>query len=52
MENKRFLVKGKTFEIIYAENEEKAREEYKKICETLNRKEDYTKIIIEEKPYK
>ena len=46
----RFLVQGVYMDIIYAEDEEQAKEKYLEMNEKLNRTEPFDEIIVEEKP--
>ena len=51
-ERKRFYVQGVYADIIYAKNEEEAKEIYLEMNEILNRTEPFDEILIEEKPFK
>lgn len=46
----RFLVQGVYMDIIYAEDEEQAKEKYLEMNEKLNRTEPFDEIIVKEKP--
>ena len=48
----RFFVKGSYVDVIYAENEEQAKEIYLEMNEKLNRTEPFDEIIVEENPFK
>ena len=48
----RFLVKGFYLDIIYAEDEEQAKEKYLEMNEKLNRTEPFDEITVEESPFK
>ena len=47
---KRFFVKGLYADVVYAEDEEQAKEKYLEMNEKLNRTEPFDEIIVEEKP--
>lgn len=47
---KRFFVKGVYADVIYAEDEEQAKEIYLEMNKKLNRTEPFDEICIEEKP--
>ena len=49
---KRFIVKGVYMDIIYAEDEEQAKENYLDMNEKLNRTEPFDEISVEEIPIK
>jgi hypothetical protein len=51
-ERKRFYVQGVYADIIYAKNEEEAKEIYLEMNEILNRTEPFDEILIEEKSFK
>ena len=51
-ERKRFYVQGVYADIIYAKNEEEAKEIYLEMNENLNRTEPFDEILVEEKPFK
>ena len=51
-ERKRFYVQGVYADIIYAKDEEEAKEIYLEMNENLNRTEPFDDILIEEKPFK
>ena len=49
---KRFIVKGVYMDIVYAEDEEQAKENYLDMNEKLNRTEPFDEISVEEIPIK
>ena len=49
-ERKRFYVQGVYADIIYAKDEEEAKEIYLEMNENLNRTEPFDEILIEEQP--
>lgn len=51
-ERKRFLVTGNYIDIIYARDEEEAKEIYLEMNEKLNRTEPFDEIIVKENPFK
>lgn len=51
-ERKRFYVQGVYADIVYARNEEEAKEIYLEMNKILNRTEPFDEILIEEKPFK
>ena len=48
----RFFVKGLYADVIYAEDEEQAKEIYLEMNEKLNGTEPFDEIIVEESPFK